>query len=69
MPMHLVAQDETRMLKRIDEMADIAVHGDADARGNPWYDFKESSEDQADFIKDSSASFSRSVPPYLVNIN
>lgn len=57
---------DNQALKRLDEMDDIAAHGDADARGNPWYDYKGSSEGQAELLKESSASVSRLVKPYRV---
>lgn len=60
LPAHLLAyDDEKHPLKRLDEMDNIAVHGDAGARGIHWYDDKEESEGQAEVLKESSASISR----------
>lgn len=67
LPMNLVAEGDRHSLKHIDDIADIAALGDADARGVPWYEDK-SSDGKLDGIMESSASASRSVQPYPVRV-
>lgn len=55
-------EEEVRVRPRVNDMEDLPAHGDADARGEYWYDYKRSSEKRENIDhKDFSGSFSRSV--------